>query len=97
MTQRSAEPYAVTDVLVCGGGPAGVAAAVMAARGGARTLLIERYGRLGGMAVQALVGPLIGAAAGAAAAIAATAGTQPRSVKPPKIQQALGIRALLRA
>jgi len=49
-----------TDVLVCGGGPAGVAAAIMAARQGAKTLLIERYGRLGGMAVQARVGPMMG-------------------------------------
>ncbi|MFO1328926.1 MAG: FAD-dependent oxidoreductase [Rubrivivax sp.] len=37
------------DVCVLGGGPAGQAAAVSAARGGARTLLVERYGFLGGM------------------------------------------------
>ncbi len=48
------------DVLVCGGGPSGVAAAVTAARQGAKVLLVERYGRLGGMAVHALVGPLMG-------------------------------------
>lgn len=37
------------DVLVLGGGPAGLAAAVSASRHGARTLLVERYGFLGGM------------------------------------------------
>jgi hypothetical protein len=38
-----------TDVLVCGGGPAGVAAAVAAARGGARVTLLETQGCLGGV------------------------------------------------
>ncbi|MDP9964086.1 hypothetical protein J2W37_001802 [Variovorax paradoxus] len=37
------------DVVVVGGGPAGIAAAVSAARRGANTLLVERYGFLGGM------------------------------------------------
>jgi len=41
------------DVLVLGGGPAGIAAAVCAARSGARTLLVERYGFLGGMGTAA--------------------------------------------
>lgn len=49
-----------TEVLVCGGGPAGFAAATMAARQGVKTLLVERYGRLGGMAVHARVVPLMG-------------------------------------
>ena len=43
------------DVTVVGGGPAGVAAAVAAARNGAKTALIERYGHLGGMATGGLV------------------------------------------
>jgi hypothetical protein len=38
------------DVVVAGGGPAGFGAALAAARSGASTLLIERYGYLGGMA-----------------------------------------------
>ena len=42
--------YAETDVLVVGGGPAGFAAAVSAARSGAKVILMERYGYLGGMA-----------------------------------------------
>lgn len=37
------------DVLVCGGGPAGVAAAIASARAGARTRLIEMHGSLGGI------------------------------------------------
>ncbi|HOL66932.1 MAG TPA: FAD-dependent oxidoreductase, partial [bacterium] len=37
------------DVLVAGGGPAGIAAAISAARLGVRTMLVERYGYLGGM------------------------------------------------
>lgn len=41
------------DVIVAGGGPAGVAAAVSAARCGADTLLIEKAGYLGGMATDA--------------------------------------------
>ena len=43
------------DVVVIGGGAAGVAAAVGAARRGARTLLVERYGFLGGEAANANV------------------------------------------
>ena len=48
------------DVIVCGGGPSGVAAALAAARRGARTLLLERYGFCGGMATAALVNPWAG-------------------------------------
>lgn len=46
------------DVVVCGGGPAGFIAAIAAARGGAKTALIERYGFLGGMATAGLVAPI---------------------------------------
>ena len=41
------------DVVVLGGGPAGMAAAVSAAREGRSTLLVERYGFLGGMGTAA--------------------------------------------
>ena len=43
--------------VVVGGGNAGCAAAIAAARHGARTLLVERYGFLGGTATAAMVGP----------------------------------------
>jgi len=45
------------DVLVVGGGNAGCVAAIAAARHGARVLLVERYGFLGGTATAAMVGP----------------------------------------
>lgn len=47
---RSLKVYDEVDVLVCGGGPAGFAAAVAAARSGAKTLLIEQTNCLGGIA-----------------------------------------------
>lgn len=47
------------DVLVAGGGPAGIAAAVSAARAGCRTLLVERYNHLGGLWTGGLVLPLL--------------------------------------
>ena len=50
---------AETDVLVVGGGPAGLGAAVGAADAGARVVLAERYGFLGGNATAALVMPLM--------------------------------------
>jgi glycine/D-amino acid oxidase-like deaminating enzyme len=44
-----------TQVLVVGGGAAGAAAAIAAARHGADTMLIERYGSLGGLATGGLI------------------------------------------
>jgi len=59
MTRTLTEPSRQTsvwgeyDVVVLGGGPAGMAAAVAAARAGRRTLLLERHGFLGGMGTAA--------------------------------------------
>jgi hypothetical protein len=53
--QREIKVIRETDVIVVGGGPGGIAAAVSAARGGAKTILIERYGHLGGMSTGGLV------------------------------------------
>jgi len=50
---RKVPLYGEYEVAVLGGGPAGIAAAVAAARAGRRTLLIERYGFLGGMGTAA--------------------------------------------
>ena len=44
-----------TDVVVVGGGPAGFAAAVSAARAGCRVALVERYGSLGGLFTNGMV------------------------------------------
>ena len=52
---RETPVIARCDVAVLGGGPAGVCAAAAAARCGARTLLVERHGCLGGMATVGLV------------------------------------------
>lgn len=46
-----------SDVVVVGGGPAGIAAAIAAGRQGVRTVLIERYGFVGGMSTAAMVYP----------------------------------------
>jgi glycine/D-amino acid oxidase-like deaminating enzyme len=51
------EPRTVAeaDVVVVGGGPAGIAAATAAARNGAEVVLLERYAQLGGLAAGAMV------------------------------------------
>ncbi len=46
---RNIPILATTEVLVVGGGPSGIAAAISAAREGAATMLIERFGCFGGM------------------------------------------------
>ena len=52
---RRTPVVAETDLLVCGGGFAGVAAAVCAARMGVRVMLLEKYGFLGGLVTGGLV------------------------------------------
>ncbi|MCE5240428.1 FAD-dependent oxidoreductase [bacterium] len=52
------------DVVVCGGGTAGSCAAIAAARGGAKTLLVEQFGFLGGSQTGALVVPYMSYHAG---------------------------------
>ena len=47
------------DVVVCGGGPSGTVAAIAAARAGARTLIVERYGFLGGALTSQGVHPMM--------------------------------------
>ena len=47
------------DVIVVGGGISGVMSAITAARNGARTLVIEQHGYMGGMLTAAGVGPMM--------------------------------------
>jgi len=59
LAPRRGTVVARPDVVVVGGGPAGIGAAVGAARAGADVVLAERYGFLGGNATAALVMPLM--------------------------------------
>lgn len=52
--QRKIDVVQEADVVVIGGGPAGISAAVSAARNGAKTILLEMFGSLGGMQTQCL-------------------------------------------
>jgi hypothetical protein len=52
---RKIPVFREVDVVVVGGGPGGVGSAIAAARTGAKTVLIERYGHLGGMASGGLI------------------------------------------
>ena len=51
------------DVVVAGAGPAGICAAVSAARAGARVALLERFGMIGGMLTSGAVQPILGSTA----------------------------------
>jgi len=48
------------DVIVAGGGPAGIGAAISAARQGSKVLLLERFGILGGMLTSGHICPMLG-------------------------------------
>jgi hypothetical protein len=56
--QRETPVIASPEVLVVGAGPAGISAAIAAARMGAKTMLVERYGIAGGNMTVAMVNPL---------------------------------------
>ena len=64
MTKSVKEPamqlpvFDETDILVVGAGPAGLAAALSAARLGAKVILLDRYGKLGGLATGGIVAML---------------------------------------
>ena len=53
--ERKIPVIANVDLLVCGGGFAGVAAAISAAKNGVKVMLLEKYGFLGGLVTAALV------------------------------------------
>ncbi len=57
---RTGSTTITSDVLVIGGGAAGIAAATAAGRAGAQVVLLERYGFLGGLATTAQVGTICG-------------------------------------
>ena len=58
--EREIPVFSQADVVVVGGGPAGFSAAVGAARAGAKTILVERYGSLGGLFTNGMVLLLLG-------------------------------------
>ena len=55
---RKVPVMAETDVLVIGGGPGGLSAALAAAREGVDTVLVERYGCFGGVITQSMIGSI---------------------------------------
>jgi glycine/D-amino acid oxidase-like deaminating enzyme len=95
---------AETEVLVVGGGPAGLAAAIAAARAGADTMLVERYGFYGGVITQAIMGSITWwryaqtvEAGGVCAEIEAKAKAMGGSINLLDATDDPGLKALLRA
>lgn len=60
MEKNSLPVYYKADVVVCGGGTAGVFAAVAAAERGKKVIIVEQFGSVGGSATNALVTPIMG-------------------------------------
>lgn len=58
--EGSERPNSAWDIVVCGGGPAGFAAALSAARQNAKVLLLERLNQVGGMGVSGVVSHWLG-------------------------------------
>jgi hypothetical protein len=85
------------DVLVAGGGPAGVCAAIAAARAGARTRLIEAHGCLGGIWTAGLLGWVIDGAnkGGILAEILARVGDGDARPGHPRIRDPEAMKAVL--
>ena len=59
MFQQELPVYRSVDVVVVGAGPAGIGAAVAAARNGAKTLVFEAHGCIGGMGTSGMVSPFM--------------------------------------
>ena len=59
MFQQELPIYRSVDVVVVGAGPAGIGAAVAAARNGAKTLVFEAHGCIGGMGTSGMVSPFM--------------------------------------
>jgi hypothetical protein len=57
--ENNVKNLGIIDVVVVGGGPAGVCAAIAAARNGAKVLIVEQGNCLGGMATRGLVAPFM--------------------------------------
>jgi hypothetical protein len=57
-TARKTPVLDETEILVIGGGPAGLSAAIAAAREGADTILVDRYGCFGGVITQCMMGTI---------------------------------------
>jgi len=55
---RKTPIMAETDVIIVGGGPAGLSASIAAAREGVNTILVERYGCFGGVITQTMIGTI---------------------------------------